>query len=219
MNPENEESSKSDVNHLKAGGNIILLGAMGSGKTTVGWLLSRLVGFGFIDLDERIENIQKKSVDKIFSEQGEAKFREMEKTVLGDLVNLRSHVLSVGGGAVVNEENWSLLRDLGVTVFLDTPPDEIARRLTLHPEEIQKRPLIKEMISEGDPLTKRKLLAERMSALIGNRMGRYKEADLTLGDAFSTPDSSAKCIVDLLIGAGYWDKKLEHQHFDKWDSL
>jgi ABC-type oligopeptide transport system ATPase subunit len=59
MNAENDEKAKSDVNHLKAGGNIILLGAMGSGKTTVGWLLSRLVGFGFIDLDERIEKIQK----------------------------------------------------------------------------------------------------------------------------------------------------------------
>jgi hypothetical protein len=78
-----------------------------------------------------------KKSKKIFSEQGEPKFREMEKDVLGDLVNLRSHVLSVGGGAVIKDENWSLLRDLGVTVFLDTPPDEIARRLTLHPEEIQ----------------------------------------------------------------------------------
>jgi len=219
MEDENQKPAKKVVNHLQTGGNIILLGAMGSGKTTVGWLLSRLVGFGFVDLDERIEKQQNKTVNQIFADQGESKFRHIEKDTLNDLKNIRSHVIAVGGGAVVDDENWDRLRNLGVTIYLETSPEEIARRLTLDPEQLEIRPLLNELTDEKDMQLKRKLLAERMSALIGSRIKRYREADLALNDAFSTPESSAKSILTMLIEEKYLDANHDSRHFDKWETL
>ena len=81
-------------------GNLILTGVSASGKSTVGRQLAKLLGMGFLDLDELIEKSQGKTINEIFSADGEAAFREMEARMLESLQSIRSHVVAVGGGAL-----------------------------------------------------------------------------------------------------------------------
>jgi shikimate kinase len=200
-------------------GNIILVGASGCGKTTVGWILSRLLGYGFIDLDSMIEKSEKKSVEQIFAEQGESKFRALERVALEELEEIRSHVISVGGGAVADDECWDLMRRIGTTVWLNTSAQEIARRLLLDPKELDKRPLLKEVSDEGGAKAHRDLLAERIAALIGFRIRRYKEADLVMNDSFSNQESTAKSLKALLVKAGAISSDSENNPHDRWQIL
>jgi shikimate kinase len=198
--------------------NIVLLGAMGSGKSTVGWVLSRIVGFGFIDLDAAIEARARKPIAALFAEKGEAHFRELESDVLAKLRGLRSHVLSVGGGAVMSDANWEILQDLGATVWLNTPPAEIARRFNANDAELKKRPLLSELADYKDKEQRQKLLTERLAALIGQRMERYRQATVAVSDSFSTPESTAHLIREVLVKEGILRLPAEHRAYDRWRS-
>jgi shikimate kinase len=109
---------------------IYLVGFMGSGKTTVGRLLADRLGWDFVDLDEEIEADQHTSVPEIFDTLGEEHFRKLET----EHIRLRVHkvrsgcptVVALGGGAFARQENYELLSDHGVTVWLDCPL-ELAR--------------------------------------------------------------------------------------------
>lgn len=111
--------------------NIVLMGFMGAGKTTIGKELAKALGYEFIDTDERIEKEQGRKISDIFSEDGEEVFRQMETDLLKNLQNSEDKfVLSIGGGMPVREENRSLLRSLGTVVYLKTSKEEILRRVS-----------------------------------------------------------------------------------------
>ena len=111
--------------------NIVLMGFMGAGKTTIGKELAKALGYEFIDTDERIEREQGRKISDIFSEDGEEVFRQMETDLLKNLQNSEDKfVLSIGGGMPVREENRSLLRSLGTVVYLKTSKEEILRRVS-----------------------------------------------------------------------------------------
>ena len=95
---------------------------MGTGKTSVGRLLGRRLGWRFIDTDERVEAHAAVPVRTIFERDGEARFRELERAVLEELPARRA-VIALGGGAVVAAENRTLLRDKGTLVWLDAAPE------------------------------------------------------------------------------------------------
>lgn len=215
---EQEHSHRENIN-WETGSNIILMGASGSGKSTVGWIAAKLLGYGFFDLDATIEAEQKKSVHMIFEEQGEAAFRDLERETIKRFSGLRNHVLSLGGGAVSDDEVWDLVNGMGTTVWLNPPADEIARRLTAHPDLLKSRPLLAELATHQDPETRHKLLSERISALTGNRIGRYKRAHVVISDRFSTPDSTARLLLDTLIKDGLLRISNEMKPFDKWQIL
>lgn len=111
--------------------NIVLMGFMGAGKTTIGKELAKALGYEFIDTDERIEKEQGRKISDIFSKDGEAVFRDMETDLLKRLQNSEGKfILSIGGGMPVREENRSLLRRLGTVVYLKTSKEEIIRRVS-----------------------------------------------------------------------------------------
>ncbi len=102
---------------------IILIGLMGSGKTTVGRELSKMLGMPFLDMDALIEEQIGKSIPCIFREEGEAHFRALETALLRCLLSkgLQSGappIISTGGGVVLREENRAMLRQLGFCVWL-----------------------------------------------------------------------------------------------------
>jgi shikimate kinase len=216
---EHDEEYENGRAKSSQGSNVILIGAMGSGKTTVGWLLARLIGFGFIDVDQRIEARVGKPVERIFAEDGEAEFRRLEREMLEELSTIRSHVISCGGGAVVDDENWAIVEAMGTTVWINTPADEIARRLAAQGEALRQRPLLAELADEADQSLKHRLLTERMSALIGQRQQRYREARLQISDCFSTPESSARQLKDLLVKEGVLTLPEDHRPYDRWHIL
>jgi len=110
--------------------NIILIGFMGCGKSTVGRELKRMLGFSWIDTDSVIEQQAQCSITDIFAREGEEGFRDRETDVLRDLAaqQLRSTIISTGGGAILREENRALLRQLGYVVWLRANAETVYQR-------------------------------------------------------------------------------------------
>lgn len=142
--------------------NVILIGFMGSGKTTVGRNLAELTGEDFIDVDEYIEEQQGCTVQEIFDRYGEDAFRKLETETISRLSETCSSViLSTGGGLPLRRENADILRSMGYVVYLKTTPDEVLKRLA------------------GDttrPLLKGYDVKSRVSELMVKRAGRYETA-------------------------------------------
>ncbi len=109
-------------------GNIILVGMMGAGKTTVGKLLARQLGKKFIDSDEEIQKRTGVTIPHIFDVEGEAGFRQREITVIHDLVQLNNIVLATGGGAILSEANRSVLHNNGIVVYLKSTVHDLWMR-------------------------------------------------------------------------------------------
>lgn len=136
---------------------IVLIGMPGCGKTTVGQPLALSLGREFVDADHCLEVRAGKPIPEIFAEEGEAGFRARETAVLQELGARSGLVLATGGGCVTREENYPLLHQNAVIVFLTRPLDQLAR---------EGRPL-----SEGSDLT----------AMYENRLSAYQRfADVTL---------------------------------------
>jgi shikimate kinase len=139
--------------------NIILVGYMGSGKSTVGKHLARKLGYTFLDTDEMIEEREKMTINDIFATMGEQAFRNMETALLEKMIadGLDKLVVSTGGGMPLRKENRELMAKLGTVVYLKALPETIYERL----EGDTTRPLlqcdnprkkIKEMIAVRGPI-------------------------------------------------------------------
>ena len=118
---------------LKRTPGLYLVGFMGTGKSTVGRSLADELGWCFFDLDEEIEREQGQTIAQIFSEQGEQVFRELESQVLRRRVSYIESgnpcVMALGGGAFVQSQNWQIIEDNGITVWLDCALERIQSRL------------------------------------------------------------------------------------------
>lgn len=113
------------------GNNIVLVGYMGSGKTTIGKYISRELGYEFIDTDEYIMKKEGLSVNDIFSEKGEEYFRRLETDAIRELGDgLHNTVIATGGGLPMRGENRKLLKALGMVYYLKTGADAIFRRIS-----------------------------------------------------------------------------------------
>lgn len=109
---------------------ILLVGFMGSGKSSVSRKLSAITGMSLIDSDYRIESIQHRKIPQIFEEEGEAGFRKIESSTLAGLKYEGRSIVSCGGGVICNPENREILKSLGTVVFLDIPLDEAIGRIS-----------------------------------------------------------------------------------------
>lgn len=118
---------------LKRTPGIYLVGFMGSGKSTVGRVLAEELGWRFVDLDEEIERRHGAAIPLIFDRHGEPEFRRMEAAALHETVRFvqagRPHVVSLGGGAFLSHENFELVSNNGLTLWLDCPLEIIERRV------------------------------------------------------------------------------------------
>jgi len=182
--------------------NIVLIGSMASGKSAVGWRLAKLIGFGFFDLDSYIESKAQRSIAEIFMNQGEEGFREQERLALAKIEKIRNHVVALGGGCVLDPDNWRSAQNLGVVVWLDTPPSEIAQRLVMKPDEIAERPLLQDVIKAESKEQRFKMLHDRIAGLLQERRDQYSKADVVFTDSYSTPDAAAQVLKGLLSKEG-----------------
>ncbi|MCK5685680.1 shikimate kinase [bacterium] len=135
--------------------NVILLGFMGSGKSTVGRLLSRKLGFHFVDIDKQVEKNNDSTVEEIFNEKGQEFFQKEEHLVVQDLSKMKARVIATGGGIIESADSMKLLLKMGVTVYLKATVQEIYSRTTnsrtrplLNVEN--RREVIEQMLSEQD---------------------------------------------------------------------
>lgn len=147
-------------------GHIYLVGMPGAGKTTIGRQLAKRLGRPFVDVDHEIEARTGVRIPLIFEYEGEAGFRARETQVLKELSESAAMVIATGGGAVLREENRSVMRATGMTIYLCVSPELLHER-TRHD---QNRPLLQ----VADPLAK-------LQSLFAERDPFYRElADMTV---------------------------------------
>jgi len=108
---------------------VFLIGFMGSGKTRIGRELARRLALPFADCDPAVEKAAGKSIRRLFLEDGEERFRELEAVALRRLGQGRGTVVATGGGAVTRRENIALMRRQGRVVYLQVPFETAARRV------------------------------------------------------------------------------------------
>jgi len=131
---------------------------MGSGKTTVGQKLAKRLGYAFIDMDKRIEEESRMSINHIFKKLGEEEFRKMEHDLILRIVKMDNVVVSTGGGVPCFNENMELINQSGISIYLKMTHESLAGRL-IHSQS--KRPLIRKLSSAELPVFIKKKLQER----------------------------------------------------------
>ena len=152
--------------------NIILVGPMGSGKTTIGKRLSESLNLDFFDSDHEIIDTTGVSIDHIFDVEGEKGFRTRESDVLKKLCNMPNIVLATGGGAVILEENRELIMKSGSVIYLLSSVDQILRRTA----KSKTRPLLEKSNNRRKTITgileARDSLYKEVASLIINTNGK-----------------------------------------------
>jgi shikimate kinase len=164
--------------------NLVLVGPMGAGKTSVGRRVADRLGLEFVDVDRRIEEQTGARIATIFDCEGEDGFRARERTALAALLAGRGRVAATGGGAVLDAASRELLRTRAYAVWLQVEPDEQLRRLA----KDHSRPLI----ASGDR-------AQVLRRLALQRDPLYAEvADLRFDTAGLSPATAATQLAGLL---------------------
>lgn len=161
---------------------VVLVGFMGSGKTSVGRLLARRLGYGFEDLDRRIEGRAGRTIAEIFRDEGEEAFRALEREEALAVSRLTERVVATGGGAFARPETRALLQQGALTVWLRCDLDRVLARVPAD----GTRPLA------GNRAIMRALLAEREPS--------YRMADVAVDASTGTPGEVADRIVGLIEG-------------------
>jgi len=166
--------------------NIVLIGFMGAGKTTVGRQLAFRLQRDFIDTDKMVEEITGMTISQIFHKYGEVRFRAEEKLAIRKVSSLESKVIAVGGGAVLDRDNVVSLKQNGIFVWLKPQKTEIYQRL----KSKTNRPLLKGKSEEKEKV---------ISALLTQREPYYKAvADLEIDTAGKKIEEIANEIISLL---------------------
>lgn len=170
---------------LKRTPGLYLVGFMGSGKTTIGRSLAEELGWNFLDIDTEIERLEGKSVQQIFAEEGEERFRDLESATLARTVSQvqagNPCVVAAGGGAFAHQHNWDIVENNGVTVWLDCRLDTIEDRLG----QVDKtRPLY----ASGS-----------MREMFEKRLPHYARADFHVDANFQDPGQVLQEILHLPI--------------------
>ena len=119
--------------------NIYLIGMMGSGKSTIGKMLSEVLKIDYIDTDEKIETFMGLSITQIFEEFGEDRFREMEESYFIEKSQLQNLIISTGGGIILSEKNREILKSSSKTIYLKASPKILTKRVE---KKKYKRPLL-----------------------------------------------------------------------------
>ena len=163
--------------------NIILVGYMGCGKTTVGESIAEATRYTFADTDEMIVAQQGRSISDIFAQDGEPAFRDMETALLVKMLTEKNDtcVISTGGGMPVQKENRNLLRQLGTVVYLRAKPETVYERI--------KGDTTRPLLQCENPM-------ERIREMIKSRNPAYEEAaELVIDVDNLTPQEAAEEII------------------------
>lgn len=161
---------------------IYLLGFMGSGKSTVGDLLARALGWPLIDLDTVIEAGQGLSIREIFENSGELFFRQVERAALTEASKAEPAVIALGGGTFAQPPNVDLIQESGgVTVWLDCPPQVLRARC----EGMENRPLFRD--------------EQSFAKLFADRLAYYRLADFRVSTDGRKPEDVVEEILRLRV--------------------
>lgn len=163
--------------------NVVLVGFMGAGKSSVGRILARRLGRCFVETDDLITATEGRSIPEIFAEKGEAHFRHLEEEVVGLLALKSGDVIATGGGLPCHEGRPAALRALGTVIWLSGDFDTLYERA----QRAGERPMLAGRTRE------------EVEALYRAREPFYRQADLTVDTTAMGPDQAAAQILSALM--------------------
>ena len=164
--------------------NIVLIGFMGSGKSSMGRFLSRELDYDFFDTDKEMENVTGLKVHQIMKKYGKIRFASEERLIVKKLAAMDRTIIATGGSFIDNEENIKALKDKSVFVFLDVDDDIIIDRL--------RRRRVRPFNEKGS-------LTELVPKIYGRRRPVYERyADITVNTTEKTMEETAEEIVQRL---------------------
>ena len=166
---------------------VVLIGFMGSGKSSVGRELARRFDAPFVDVDERIESAAGSPIRDLFAREGEPAFREREKAALRDALSAKGCVIATGGGAFSDEENRALLRSYAPVVYLEAAVGTLLERLAG---------------DLGRPLLRGGNREEVVRELLSRRIPGYRTADVTVRTDGRTVEDVAGQVEDWIDRTG-----------------
>lgn len=154
-------------------GRVYLTGFMGTGKTTLGRVIANCLGWAFYDIDREIEKDSQKSVARIVLDEGEKKFRELEKQKLMELSNLTGAVIALGGGTLIDTSNIEVCKSTGLLVYLKAEIPVIYKRI----RRKTNRPLFR---SEYDSELNEEDGLKKLNELFEIRKAGYESAHIVI---------------------------------------
>ena len=170
------------------GKNVYFMGFMATGKSSVGKAFARLLHRPFIDTDAVIEQRAGQEIRAIFAQQGEPVFRAMEKQIIQEIAGQRHAVIALGGGAVLDSENWRIITESGITICLTASEDLIYKRIFTK----SSRPLLKHESPQE--------LRQKITAKLAERQPYYRQAQyIFAGSEANTPKQFAQVIYHELL--------------------
>ena len=164
--------------------NIVLVGPMGAGKSTIGRLLAAKLGYKFLDTDHLIEDRTGADIPWIFDVEGEEGFRQRESAVLSEVIQLGNVVIATGGGIVLKDRNREALKIAGHVIYLTASIQQLTQRT----QKDKKRPLLQ----VDDPKKKIIQLFEQRDPLY-----RSVATDILITDGYN-PKTVVQKIVEML---------------------
>lgn len=160
---------------------IVLIGMMGSGKTTIGKLLGEKLTLRSIDIDVIIEQNEKRTVSEIFQNEGEKYFRNIERETIKKNFTNKDLIISLGGGAFEDQLTQELLLKNSTVIYLKTSPDVILERIKNNTNR---------------PLLKNQMTVEKIQSIILQRQKNYELANITI----LTDNKNTDKIVEEILG-------------------
>ena len=163
--------------------NISLCGMMGSGKSSIGKILANKLDYNFIDVDKMIEIKTKKTIIKIFEEDGEEYFRDLEEKITINLLNNKETIVSLGGGAIINNNIRKSIKKKSYNIYLKVDVDILTKRL---------------QNSKTRPLIYKKNLKKELINLRSIREKFYRKADLIVKNEKNVIETTKNIIKKII---------------------
>ncbi|MCR4783474.1 MAG: shikimate kinase [bacterium] len=179
--------------------NLYLVGFMGTGKSTIGRELARVLGRKFVDIDQELEKRHGAAVSELFQQHGEAWFRQKEQELCAELAATHNRVVATGGGSLMNPANFEAFEKSGLLICLYTQRDCLVERL----ERNDKRPLLRNVD-----------VPEKVDSLLKERQSIYDRIKIRIDTTSCAPLETAKKIADLLKTRQKILLKLRDQYID-----
>ncbi|MDI6803473.1 MAG: shikimate kinase [Bacteroidota bacterium] len=167
---------------------IYFTGFMAGGKSTIGLIVANTLGYAYTDIDKEIETRSGKKVTEIFAELGESYFRELETQVLSEISKLPRHVISLGGGTIINPKNLKIIKSNGLLLYLKSGSENIFKRLRYKTD----RPVF---MDKDRKWLRDSELKDKIKMLMETREPFYQQSDLT----FLTDNKPVGVTVDEII--------------------
>lgn len=172
-----------------------LTGFMAAGKSTIGPILANTLGWSFFDLDKEIEKHECMKIIELFERKGEDYFRKIETTILKNLSENDESIISLGGGAIASDVNFSIIKSTGKIIYLKSSPEMAYKRLRFKKD----RPAF---VFDGVEVPTREQFLERINQLLDSRKKYYEQCDFIV----DTDNQTVGKTVDII--ANYINKDL-----------